>query len=674
MNEIGININAKATGDADIQKQINQLRQVSEATGNLTEFQLQYADATEHTGGNIKENIRLLREHEQQQRRSLTSFKKDSQFEYKQRQQDADTRKKKEAAKKWKFQQEQRAREWEQDIEKYGDEFSQYKKGVDGTQGDSGQYRGGAGMGLMQGLSTGGLGRGMIMGGMRKGAALMQGMGGMGKLALGGAIGGAAYLGFKALQWGAEGIEANKQFYQSMLPFRAALKDMGGDTDRLNTRMKQLSLNIGESTSRTIQLSKEWKKMAGGDEFGDTDQETMGKTLRRAMTWGIDKQTAISYVGQMARYGTYQDAGSHMNIDMMDMAIKGANEAGMGGLRREEYMQQVLGVVQNIAGTAGIVNDPATQSFISDVAGLGEPFRGQRGASFMGRVHGGLTRADQSGIKYLATRGMGGMGDASIFKLRSQQLKGLADPKNLSAVWEQVKGMYGGDMEMASMAFAKELGMEDQLRLIYNTDETDGKNLQDSIVEYLETGETGSLVDLKEKALFDPELMNQRYKETVKQLIGKTMYGAHVEGDIDTDAEKIAIAKHMSEKYGYGKEDLFTTREGLQEKSVIDKYARGKTVTKDDVYDYQSSLQEAKFEEDYGWKSNLGSVARELIKLTETDALFRLSVDTIDKTLTNLARHIIGMSQEEKDRITAEEKTKYTDVYDLFNPYGNSRG
>jgi len=666
MNEIGININAKATGDADLQKQINQLRQVSDATQNLTAFQMDYSEVTEKTGGNIKENMRLLSELEQQQRREITSHRKDTQFEYEQRMGDADTTAKKEAVKQWKIRQKRVLRQMETETDEYADELRGYRTQYGGSGGDQaggdGLYRGGAGMGLMQGLATGGLGRGMVMGGMRQGASMMQGMGGAGKLAMGGLVGGAAYLGFKALQWGAEGIEANKQFYKSMLPFRAALKDMGGDTDHLNNRIKQLSLNIGESTQKTIQLSKEWKKMGGGDEFGTTDQQAMGDTLRRAMIWGIDKQAAISYVGQMARYGTYQDAGSLMNQGMINEALKGAQNAGMGGFRREEYMQQVLGVVQNIAGTAGIVNDPATQAWISQVAGLGEPFRGQRGASFMGRIHGGLTRADQSGIKYLATRGMDGMGGASIFKLRSQQLKGMADPDNLGALWSQIKGMYGGDMEMASMAFAKELGMEDQLRMIYNTDEIDGVNLKDSLIEQLDLGFKGTLKEGLGKSQFDPEVMKKRFIETKKDLKKKGL----LKGGIYFDSDKIAIAKAMSERYEYGEEDLFTTRTPeLQGMSPIDIWWKtNRNVNESEIFDYQSALQESKYTSDKGWKSALIDIKFEIAKLNATEGMYGL-VQAIKDKVTG----IVHVSPEDAKQIIKEERGKYVGVYDLFSPY-----
>ena len=270
-----------------------------------------------------------------------------------------------------------------------------------------------------------------------------------------------------------------------------------------------------------------------------------------------------------------------------------ANAAGMGGLRRGEFIQQVLSTTQAAAGTAGVVNPQDMISFATQIAGLGEPFRGERGGAFAARIHAGLTRDGQSGIGFLATKRMLGE-DATMFQIKSQQLKGLSDPENLRARWEFLKGISGGDLDVAAMGLSHELGMPEQLRMIYNPESVSGNKLQDSLAELLEAGEVVTVDSFKMTAA---GLLN-KFKE--------------IREEYPDSKSKELIAGQMAKELGINREMLYTTREGFEGKSVIDELW-GDGLTQPELTEYQNEMAKILYEEDTGFIS-LQNEARTALK------------------------------------------------------------
>ena len=224
MSEGRINISAKSTGDHAIQKQVDDLRNISKASEEATEQQKLLNEATELYGDNLQktnryvmEGLRISRDralHGARERVAETEAKiKRAPYDF-----------------SLQHQLDRRKAEYDKVRNEYADEMMAERERVFGGR-EAPADDGGMDMASM--LTQAGITRGM--GGMaqvgvgrfvRSGLGRMAGMSTMGKIGMGATIGGAAYLGYKAIQWAGEGMDLNKRFYQDMLPFRAAMKDM----------------------------------------------------------------------------------------------------------------------------------------------------------------------------------------------------------------------------------------------------------------------------------------------------------------------------------------------------------------------------------------------------------------------------------------------------------------
>nr|MBC8555173.1 hypothetical protein [Candidatus Brocadiales bacterium] len=553
MSEVRININAQTTGDQSIQNQIDNLRNISKASEEATEQQKLLNEATELYGDNLQktnryvmEGLRISRDRALQGARERVA---ETEAKVKRAPHDFSLQ----------HQLDRRKAEYDKVRTEYADEMMAERERVFGGRGAPTDDTGGAGVDMASMLTQAGITRGM--GGMaqvgvgrfvRSGMGRMAGMSTMGKIGMGAAVGGAAYLGYKAIQWAGEGMDLNKRFFQDMLPFRAAMKDMGGDVDKMNSRMERMSLNIGESVFNTIALSKEWMKIGGGDVFGDKQAMAMDTTVKMAKMYGLDPNLAISYTGQMARYGGYTGTQDRMNNESLQRVLANAEIAGMSGMRRSEYVNQVLSVTQAIGRTAGTVN-PEIANYLGNFASMGEPFRGERGASLFARLNAGIVSGGQSGIGLLAaknvvaSRGEGG----DIYDWEMQKLEGLNDPEMLKEYWRIAKRMTGGDKRRAGLLLSRELGMPDQLKMLYNDD------------------------------------------KEINSVFEKMDAGQFVEAQEDWKKTKSA------------------------------------------------------YEDDLGWRSKIGSIASEIIKLNTMESAFAMKVGAIDANLSRLANHIVGNYESE---------------------------
>jgi len=220
----------------------------------------------------------------------------------------------------------------------------------------------------------------------------------------------------------------------------------------------------------------------------------------------------------------------------------------MSGMRRSEFVNQVLSVTQAIGRTAGTVS-PEIANYLGNFASMGEPFKGERGASLFARLNAGIVSGGQSGLGLLAAKNVvasRGKGSGDIYDWEMQKLEGLNDPEMLKEYWRIAKSMTGGDKRRAGLLLSRELGMKDQLKMLYNAD--------------------------------------------------------------------------------------------TEMNSVFEKVDAGQFVEAQEDWKKAQSAYEA----DLGWRSKLGTISSEIIKLNTMESAFSLKVKNIDDNLTNLTNHIIG--------------------------------
>jgi len=615
MAKVQIDIEAKTTGDANLQRRIDKLRETGRVTQEVSVFEMKLAEAYDRGGDSLREQLRLLKEHEQEQRRLLSSARKDWRLE-KQELRAKATPYTRRRINEHILKQEKQLRHWERETEEFQGarrEWEERKRPEikmewEKTKAEGAPAGGGVSMSTMMtqaGITSGpvGVAQAGVSELTRAGMRRMAGMSTLGKVGMGLGIGVALGAVTKIIQWFVGGIEISRQFHRQMLPFRAAMQQMGKDAEPMNKSMKKLSENLAESLTATIGMSREWARLGGVTKFTEETGAQMEAAVRTGKVWGgIDPQLTIAYTGQMARFGTYFNPQQGMTDRTIRDTIMAANAAGMGGLRRGEFIQQVLSTTQAAAGTAGVVNPQDMISFATQIAGLGEPFRGERGGAFAARIHAGLTRDGQSGIGFLATKRMLGE-DATMFQIKSQQLKGLSDPENLRARWEFLKGISGGDLDVAAMGLSHELGMPEQLRMIYNPESVSGDKLQDSLVELLEAGKVVTVDSFKMTAA---GLLN-KFKE--------------IREEYPDSESKEFIAGEMAKELDINREMLYTTREGFKGKSVIDELW-GDGLTQQELTEYQNEMAKILYEDDIGFISLQNEARTALKSMTASGGFF----------------------------------------------------
>lgn len=314
------------------------------------------------------------------------------------------------------------------------------------------------------GFRRGGLG--MLASGLgrvgRRAAGMVTGMGVGAKLAAGTGIGMGVYAAYKAVQFVGQGIDKNRQLAPEFTGLMAGMKDLPEDMKTFRREVELSGIAIGKSVQETIALEREWMRLGGVAELAGSKME---RTILTGYAYGIDAQATMQFTGMMARTGTQI---GEMNEEMLSRAIMRADDAGMGGRRRQEFLGTVQGITPEILRTAVTVNPEDMISIAAQFAEMGLPFQGERGTDIIGRLHGGLTQAGGMGFE-AARRVLEARGEvATPASIQRQQELGVADYENMKELWTMYNRV-GGTEDEAAYLMGRQFNIP--MRALWNPDD-----------------------------------------------------------------------------------------------------------------------------------------------------------------------------------------------------------
>jgi hypothetical protein len=338
------------------------------------------------------------------------------------------------------------------------------------------------GMMLMQGMAGGGMGQatgGVLRSATRKMLGKFSGLSTMGKIGVGTGVGTIAMAAYKGIQAVGEGWSDYKQMAPALREVYSLMQTIPMAGESFRKQIEGTGVATGTMAAEMLGIEKTWMRLGGSNQINQRQQDNIGSTMLTGLAFGIDRQKSVEYTGTMARTGSQI---TEMDSRPLKFAIQSGMRAGFTESRLPEYLEQITSVNQAVLATS-TTYDPATLlPLIENIAGLGLPFQGSRGAQVISGLNSAIT--NEEGVGFEAARRVAdkkfGSGKYSLGQVKFLQEGGVTDPALLTEFVKISQELGGDDPWDRALMLQQMTGLK--MRQIYNpyTDE------QDSLLEMFE--------------------------------------------------------------------------------------------------------------------------------------------------------------------------------------------
>ena len=462
-NRIGIEIDARATGGQGIREQLNSLRELHQVSGQFESLRMEaaekYPDQLDKQNQYIREQLTLLKQLESVGSRRRVSEMQDQMRNVRYF---GDRRQIEMAVGREQVEHRRAGLEFsEAELARRGWAEQEGLTGVSAAAGEdvfAGMAMAG-GRGGISGIAGYGLGRAGE--GLR---GMMGGMGGAAKIATGAGIGALIYGAYKAFDFIRDGWNTIKSLQSGIFDVLVGLDEIPRTEKgraEFRHRAMRAGVGMGLDLQTTLAMGADWMRLGG-----IRDENVLFPLMEGSVTMGrlhgIDPQRTTGFLGQMARMGLRPNA-NIMSENTMRTALAAADRAGLTGLRRSEFIDQVTSMAPTVLQTA-VTADPEMLIGIAErFAMLGLPFQGERGGRGMTQLHGAITGGQGISVE-VARRILVARGDpVTLPNIRRQQELGVTDPANMRGVWGLAMELGGGDPMWAAYIASQQTGLASRL-------------------------------------------------------------------------------------------------------------------------------------------------------------------------------------------------------------------
>ena len=460
-NRIGITIDAKTTGNENMQQHIQALNQMNAGWGHFNDLRMeagrQFPDDLKKQNQFIREQIGLLSRLE-----TMGNQERMADLQY-QRQRQTSKFGKARLDKDIYALRTEHIKDTTTSIqgEAYRKEWAQ-AQGI-GAPGEADILTELTGMGIRgvgpTGIAQMGLGKFAS-----KVTGKMAAMSTMGKLAVGTGAGLAGFVAYKAISGIIQGKDAYKQIAPDLMMIQAMTGRLGTDAAAFREEFEAVAMLTGTTLKEMSGLEQSYIRLTGQRLRGTMMDEVVNTTT----AFGIEKPAGVEFAARMGMTAYRPDP---LPLGRLQEAIMEGVRSGIGEGRLPEFLQGVMRLTESVMRTSVTADSGLMGRYAGRLGGLGTPFQGQRGMEQLTGFNQAIT---SGGMGFQAARRIldrtEGAGNYSIGQGLALQEQGLQDPRLLEEFFSMAEELGGKNPWNQAMLLNKWTDKAVKMKELYNPD------------------------------------------------------------------------------------------------------------------------------------------------------------------------------------------------------------